>query len=112
MALENLTGPEKQVALRAVRLLATTNVIEDDELFTVTGFERHELLDIHRLLENGRGEHDEKTTRAVGQSLNSLAGYPHQQDATVEKELGCSMDDLARLADKWFGRASHPEPLQ
>jgi len=103
MTFERLTIEERQLAIRAVWLVATTDVIDGEDLQTVTGFERQELLVLHGDIANAGGSCDEEAIRAVGQCLNSLTGYPHRGDAQVEKGLGCSMSDLSKLTDRWFG---------
>ncbi len=112
MAFESLTNEERHLAIRAVWLVATTSVIDDDDLQTVTGFNRQELLEVYGEVAKAASKYDEEAIRAVGQCLNNLTGYPHHQDAFVEQGLGCSMNDLAKLTDKWFGRSKYFDRLQ
>lgn len=104
MQLHDLSEPEKRIALAAVAAIVAGPFLDDEEFQTVLGFERQELRDIHADMLSGRD--DAETTRAIGQSLNNLIGYPHGRALLVEKMVGCRMADLEAFADKWFGKES------
>lgn len=105
MALDELTEQEREIALRCLRLVATSQIVDDEELQTVTGFDRQELQEIERILA-AASEVDEVALRAIGQCLNSVTGYPHGKDALIEKELGTRMKEIDQLAAKWFAKSA------
>lgn len=104
MRLRDLTEQERRITVAAVAAIVNGPFIDDDEFHTVLGFDRPELREVHRQMLSGRD--DGEASRAVGQSLNNLLGYPHNQAALVEKMVGCKLPELQALADKWFSSES------
>lgn len=105
MSLADLDERERDVVRQCLQATVDGPFFPEWEFGIIFGLERDE---VRRVLMSwpGLDETDESVVRAINNSFNNLLGYPakNKQD-TWPKFIPVSGMELARIFDKWKGRA-------
>jgi hypothetical protein len=105
MPLANLDERERDVVRQCLQAAVDGPFFPEWEFGTIFGLERDE---VRRVLMSwpGLDETDESVVRAINNAFNNLLGYPTKNKQAIwPKFISVSGMELARIFDKWKGRA-------
>ena len=104
-SLANLTERERDVVRECLRAAVEGPFFPEWEFHTIFGLERDEVRQVLHSWPNV-DEADESVVRAINNSFNNLLGYPSRNKQVLwPKFVSVSGIELARIFDKWKGRA-------
>jgi hypothetical protein len=105
MALANLDEREREVVRQCLYAAVEGPFFPEWEFGIIFGLQRDE---VRRILMSwpDLDENDESVVRAINNSFNNLLGYPTRNKQEIwSKFISVSGIELARIFDKWKGRA-------
>lgn len=105
MSLANLDEREREVVRECLLATVEGPFFPDWEFETIFGLERE---DVRQVLLSwpALNESDDSVVRAINNSFNNLLGYPTKNKQEIwPKFISVSGIELARIFDKWKGRA-------
>ena len=104
MPLADLTPDEREIIRRSLDAAAHGPWFPEWEFHILFGLDREEVAEVFSRWPH-LDEADPMVDTAINNSLANLMGYPHGDEAGVQRWVGASRWELYRVFERWRGRS-------